>query len=47
METVVIAVGDSRHFDGVYSKPKMKEYYRNRPNIYNINNHIRKARNLL
>ena len=40
-------VGKSeRHFDGVYNRPKMREYFKMQPNICNLNNKIRKARNL-
>lgn len=38
---------DKKHFDGAYSKPKMKEYFKMQPNICNLNNKIRKVRNLL
>ena len=38
---------DEKHFDGVYSKPKMMEYFKMQPNVCNLNNKIRKARNLL
>ena len=38
---------DDRHFDGVYNKPKMFEYYKTRPNVLNLNSRIRKVRNLL
>ena len=38
---------EEKHFDGVYSKPKMKEYFKMQPNICNLNNKIRKVRNLL
>ena len=38
---------DVKHFDGVYSKPKMMEYFKMQPNVCNLNNKIRKARNLL
>ncbi len=33
--------------NGVYTKPKMEEYYQNRPNQLNINRKIQKARNRL
>lgn len=36
-----------KHFDGVYYKPKMFEYYKTRPNAVNLNHKIRKARNSL
>lgn len=38
---------NEKHFDGVYSKPKMMEYFKMQPNVCNLNNKIRKARNLL
>ena len=38
---------EKKHFDGVYSKPKMFEYYKTRPNVLNLNSRIRKVRNLL
>jgi len=36
-----------KHFDGVYYKPKMFEYYKTRPNAVNLNHKIRKVRNSL
>ena len=36
-----------KHFDGVYNRPKMREYFKMQPNVCNLNNKIRKARNLL
>lgn len=38
---------EEKHFDGIYSKPKMMEYFKMQPNVCNLNNKIRKARNLL
>ena len=43
-----ISVGvEEKHFDGVYNRPKMREYFKMQPNVCNLNNKIRKARNLL
>jgi len=36
-----------RHFEGIYSRPKMEEYYKRQPNQINLNKNIRKARNRL
>jgi len=47
LRTIDFRVCDDRHFDGVYSKPKMFEYYKNRPTALNLNSRIRKVRNLL
>lgn len=47
LRTIDFCVCNDRHFDGVYSKPKMFEYYKTRPNALNLNRRIRKVRNLL
>lgn len=38
---------EKKHFDGFYSRPKMNEYFNMHPNVCNLNNKIKKARNLL
>lgn len=38
---------EKKHFDGFYSRPKMNECFKMHPNVCNLNNKIKKARNLL